>query len=218
MILMLLQLWWWIWLYNCWCPFTEHYLFATLFVWFHTYYPVVKNASVCLWIIITILFSVVTSAKRVSARQQTRGSVGTSASAGPDTREGSAKTKVSLIFRFQCCQCGRESTWVSEQSECSPNFLMFAGTAVAALKWCFLPSLARPRCCYMIRPLCKQVWRMTAYLDLSSTARAAFIELLRSFLSTFLQYLQPASKSYLTPDNVQILSFLIIISYDHVES
>merc|ERR1719339_176722 len=37
--------------------------------------------------------AVVTSAKRVSARQQTRGSVGTSASAGPDTREGSAKTK-----------------------------------------------------------------------------------------------------------------------------
>ena len=104
-------------------------------------------------------------------------------------------------------------TVVLESSECSPNFLMFAGTAVAALKWCFLPSLARPRCCYMIRPLCKQVWRMTAYLDLSSTARAAFIELLRSFLSTFLQYLQPAPKSYLTLDDVQILSFLIIISY-----
>ena len=49
----------------------------------------------------TILFSVVTSAKRVSARQQTRGSVGTNASAGPDTREGSAKTKVSFISRFQ---------------------------------------------------------------------------------------------------------------------
>ena len=191
----------------------ERCLFASVFVWFHTYYPVVKNASVCLWIIITILFSVVTSAKRVSARQQTRGSVGTSASAGPDTREGSAKTKVSFISRFQMLPM-----WVREDGGVgakwsSPNFLMFAGTAVAALKWCFLPSLARPRCCYMIRPLCKQVWRMTAYLDLSSTARAAFIELLRSFLSTFLQYLQPTPKSYLTPDDVQILSFLIIISY-----
>ena len=78
----------------------------------------------------------------------------------------------------------------------------------SSLKSCFLPSL--PPRCHMIRALCKQVWRTTAYLDLSSTDRAAFIELLRSFLSTFLQYLPRLPPSHILPDIIHILPFLII--------
>ena len=62
----------------------------------------------------------------------------------------------------------------------------------------------------MIRALCKQVWRTTAYLDLSSTDRAAFIELLRSFLSTFLQYLPRLPPSHILPDIIHVLPFMII--------
>ena len=59
---------------------------------------------------------------------------------------------------------------------------------------------------YMIRPLCKQVWGMTAYLDLSSTDRAAFIELLRTFLSSRSSDTTTTDcpKSYLTTDIIYI--------------